>query len=216
MKKIDLNQFNELVEHQGTLLFCIAYMNDDVNQSQLHMIQTRIGKWYKSVSKDPQNWEHKAENATNSLLFKFIRLKDGDELSSQFTASSNCLSNTLRSLSQDSRRIRYRVLMDWVSVMSVCGDLGPRHTTFFDVGSRIVRCNPSHFKHLVNEAIDQNLDSFTNPTDDLSNASATSEGLLDLSSLDKSNLKNGSEEDIDLNNLLFGDDDPESFSMIPD
>lgn len=210
MKKIDSNQFVELVTHQGTVLFLIAYMNGDVNQSQLHMIQTRVGKWYKLECKDPQNWEQKAEVTTNALLSKFIRIKT-DELETQFRVSTTKLANLLSNPSSGSKRLRTRILKDWVSVMSVGGGFGQSQSKFINACSPIVGCDPSHFSHLVNEAINQQPDALTGHADDILNASATAVTVANLGKQ-----ADESEEDIDLNDLLFGDDEHDSFNMTPD
>lgn len=143
-----------LMRSHGLALFCIGYaVLEDINQDTLHVIQNRVGKWYRDIGK-VKNWELHAEKAVNSLMGEFIAIKhDQDELNKRFYNKTLQIKAILGTDSKSSRN-RKLILSDWSAILAVNSNrLSEQIVTYFEKPAVEIGASPQEFRMSLAEAL---------------------------------------------------------------
>ncbi len=219
-------------------VFCIAYASQgDVNQDVLHIIQKRVGHWYREIGRD-KNWEVKAEQTTDRNTEVFVALpQDTTKLNNFF---HNRVQELKRILAVDQKPVRHRqlILADWSAVLATVQPPNEKLIAYFEKSAEEIGASPQEFRmsmtkatraYFIQSSQDPILQSSANATHQQPSPSQNSpESQSDLEQLDSageaaSDLFSDpttSESDVALGAELldeaFEDSDDESFNFEAD
>ena len=145
---------DSLMRSHGLAMFCIGYaVLEDINQDTLHVIQNRVGKWYRNIGR-VKNWELKAEKTVKSLMGSFIAIKhDQNELNKVFY---NTTLQIKASLATDPKSSRHRklILGDWSAILAVNSNrLNEQIVTYFEKPAMEIGASPQEFRMSLAEAL---------------------------------------------------------------
>lgn len=133
-------------------VFCIAYASQgDVSQGVLHIIQKRVGHWYREIGKD-KNWELKAEQTTHRNIEIFVALPQDTKMLNTFF--HNRVQELKRILAVDQKSVRHRnlILADWSAVLATVQPPNEKLIAYFEKSAEEIGATPQEFRMSMTKA----------------------------------------------------------------